>query len=325
MSTFENWKKSDVKVVLRNIKTLIMKKPLLLLITFCSLTFQTVLAQIPNPGFEDLLSGGTPQHWGFIYLFTINVDSSGNPIQDSIVYDGPFYSASTDAHSGNYALELRNAYNFTTGQGYSGTAAADDDTAFLGFGTMTLLPINYSPEVFSFYYKYTAVNPADSALGHVTFYDWLGNEVGYADYIITGTSGSYQLAQAAIAYNSADPVIGYSMYFTTTYTETGYPNPTLGTRLLVDDIEFSGISSVVDLNTKHLGIHPNPSQDFIEINNPSDYIYTVEIFAVTGELSFAENVFPGKNKLNIEGLTPGIYLAKIASEQEVRVERLIIQ
>ncbi|MBK6988970.1 MAG: hypothetical protein IPH33_12505 [Bacteroidetes bacterium] len=71
-------------------------------------------AQIPNGDFEALLYDGTLSNWGNITLFAVIIDSAGNTIQDSLIFDGPFCGVTTDAHSGNYALEMRNMFNLQT-------------------------------------------------------------------------------------------------------------------------------------------------------------------------------------------------------------------
>ena len=48
-------------------------------------------AQIPNGDFEALLYDGTLSNWGNITLFAVIIDSAGNTIQDSLIFDGPFW------------------------------------------------------------------------------------------------------------------------------------------------------------------------------------------------------------------------------------------
>ena len=84
-----------------------MKKLIFLIILSMFLKNVETKAQIPNGDFEALLYDGTLSNWGNITLFAVIIDSAGNTIQDSLIFDGPFCGVTTDAHSGNYALEMR--------------------------------------------------------------------------------------------------------------------------------------------------------------------------------------------------------------------------
>jgi hypothetical protein len=88
---------------------------------------------IQNGSFESLNSDGTLRNWGNVYLMSVWIDSSGVSHSDSIVYDGPFYAPTNDAFHGNTALELRNAWNFTSNIGIAGAVGLDDDSVFSSF------------------------------------------------------------------------------------------------------------------------------------------------------------------------------------------------
>jgi len=94
-----------------------MKKQLLFSLTM-AMTACSLQAQVLNSSFENLNAGGSPKNWGAIIIteVVIGIDSSSTGPTDSLVTDGAFYAATTDAHTGNYALELHNGY-----YSYSGT------------------------------------------------------------------------------------------------------------------------------------------------------------------------------------------------------------
>src|SRR4051812_17825390 len=96
---------SDPDHTVGPVKINIMKKIFLLTLIIALVNLKTVHAQIPNGDFETTLSDGSLMNWGSVYLFTTIIDSSGNVIADSIVFDGMFYGPSAESHSGARALE----------------------------------------------------------------------------------------------------------------------------------------------------------------------------------------------------------------------------
>ncbi|MBK7431217.1 MAG: hypothetical protein IPI62_09885 [Bacteroidetes bacterium] len=115
-----------------------MKKLIFLIILSMFLKNVETKAQIPNGDFEALLYDGTLSNWGNITLFAVIIDSAGNTIQDSLIFDGPFCGVTTDAHSGNYALEMRNMFNYTTNETINGWASVDEDSTYSAWGHSNL-------------------------------------------------------------------------------------------------------------------------------------------------------------------------------------------
>jgi hypothetical protein len=130
------------------------KKLLLFLTITCFISRLQSQVQIPNSDFETVNNKGQISHWGKTVLMSVTFDSLGNSI-DSIVYDKGFYFPTNDAHSGLQAMEMRNAFNFGTGQAFAGGAnLSNNDSDYSGFGT-SLVPVQSHITDFSFYYKNT--------------------------------------------------------------------------------------------------------------------------------------------------------------------------
>jgi hypothetical protein len=111
------------------------------------LLYFSVTAQIPNSGFEQLNADGTVRNWGGVYLLPMYIDSSGNSFVDSIVFDNYFYFHTNDAHWGNSAIEMRNAWDYTTNQGMAGGVSADTDTVYSAWGSFETFPITNSRSI----------------------------------------------------------------------------------------------------------------------------------------------------------------------------------
>src|SRR4051812_18007783 len=84
------------------------------------LTAGTAGAQIPNSGFEVMNTDNHISQWGKDILMAVIIDSNGNTTSDSIVFDNALYFATPEAHSGQQAMEMRNGWNYSSGQGIAG-------------------------------------------------------------------------------------------------------------------------------------------------------------------------------------------------------------
>lgn len=80
--------------------------------------------------------------------------------------------------------------------------------------------------------------------------------------------------------------------------------------------------SEIPNNENNIKIYPNPTSDFIFINN-NNINNKIEIFDNKGNLVLSKKVID--NKLNINNLENGIYFIKIKREDNIFVEKLIIK
>jgi|GEM_PF-6331063 len=206
----------------------------LLLFTF--LVIQSVLPactqQVRNGDFEEVNAGGTLAYWGRMYVFPVVIDSSGAH-KDSIELDGYFYQPSADAHSGSYALELHNAYNYSSGQAIAGAAGCFSDREFTGFSSPNKIDPGQHISALSFYSRYKPEGE-DRGFVRLVLFDGLGNEVGRAEGLIE-KSTTYKLYTVPVVYISGDQAVSYSLEFSNA-GETGTVHA--GTRMWIDDVTF---------------------------------------------------------------------------------------
>lgn len=292
-------------------------KTTLTLIAFGILGF-SVKAQIPNSGFETLNADNNISQWSKTFLTVIIIDSTGQH-GDSIVFDSPnnaLYLPTTDAHSGQYALEMRNAFNFTSNTCITGGAnLSAEDSYSIGFET----PIPCSPilpESFSFYYKYFPL-ATDSAQAVVNLFDVDGIQVGEAIVKLSGTVSNYTFVNTPIVYSELRPVESISISFAT----SSYGNqPTFGTRFLVDDVSFNGSLGLDELESS-FSVFPNPANTSFEINgltgNESIGISDMDgrVLELTGE----EN-----QTINCSAWSNGIYLLKVSTANGTSVKKFLV-
>lgn len=237
-----------------------MKKTAIL--TLCMVIALIGRSQVLNSGFENLNPNGTIKNWGDIFLWAVSLDSNGVATPDSVIFDYKLYFSTNDAHTGAKALEMRNAFNYTSNQKIAGSArVSKNDTDYAAF--VEMIDAQQRPSHFNFYYKFYPAG-MDTAQGYMSVFDSLGNEIGSAELNITVATSIYQLASQPILYTSQDPAAFITMGFRTAKPGTA---ANFGTRFLVDDINLL-ITALDEKNFENskLVCFPNPSGEFIDIS-----------------------------------------------------------
>ncbi len=292
---------------------------------------QTIL----NPNFEQLNSDGSIRNWGNVYLFSAWFDSTGvsHPV-DSIVYDGQFFYAPTnDAYSGNTALELRNAWNFSTNTGIAGAVALDEDTVFSAWGLSNLVPTYgtqfnpFEPVNFKFHYKFHPVN-GDSASVEIVLWDSSGYQVAEGLAVITDSASTYTLMTVPINYSITGGAAFYSFTIRNFYSsEPGSHQPSLGTRFIVDNIGFNYFSASADNTTKNdrqINVYPNPARSWINIDAQAFKNTHFKIHSIIGQTILEGNLQPNSNTIDLNGFEEGVYILEINSDDNTEFHTIIV-
>ncbi len=311
-----------------------MKNTLLIIAVVLSLCSSLTKGQtIINPGFELVNSDGTLQNWGNVYIFSAWFDSSGVSHTDSIVYDGQFYAPTNDFYSGSKALELRNAWNYTTNTGIAGAVGLDDDTVFTSWGPSSLLPAPgtpfnpFMPSNFGFYHKFNQVN-GDSAQARITLWDSTGNQIAEGTLIISAPSSVYTLITAPITYTMPGDVAYYTFFISNFYTaDPGYRQPSFGTRLQVDNIGFNMFSADVaegSNNINSINIYPNPAGDQISINRKSNNETNYRIYNLFGVVVQEGVMQTSESTLSLNNFKEGVYYLELSSKQGKEGRRFVV-
>lgn len=236
-------------------KFISMRKRTNLLLCFLLLPFLSE-AQLPNPGFELLNPDSTLMNWRFTGILSIGMN-------DSLLEDGFTIGKSTDAHSGQYALELRNAFNVTTNTPlYVGSVmnTLPDTTMYQGFNIH--LPITGKPTSMGFYYKFSQNPYQDSANAWIRVYNSAQTEIGFGKVIFWDVAPNYQYLQVPITYN----FLGGQIDSIPAYVSVGFSNlinlsagPHVGERTLLDDVSLDFTpTSVNTVTATTVECFPNP-------------------------------------------------------------------
>lgn len=287
-------------------------KKILIYICLLFLTL-TVKAQVPNPGFEYLNPDFTVSNWGNMYAWGIN---------DSIMFDGyGLYGPSPDAHTGQNAMELRNAMNFTTNEVMVGAVTADTDSVYASWGgVFELFPVTTVPDHLGFYYKYIPVGN-DMAMATLAVYDANGVMIGDVNMVLP-PAGTYTYAAQPVNYSS--PGVPASAFLNFSNAIPGSP-ANFGTRLVIDDIEINPATAVGE-NVKskdELQLFPNPAKTDITIahrNTKFDfYIYNVHLQPM--EIGTAT----GNTTIPVGSLSPGVYIMQTSDENGVHHASFVVE
>ena len=282
-----------------------------------SLSIKMSQAQVLNPGFESLNSDGSIQHWGIMHVFSVWFDSTGVAHSDSIVIDQSFCQTSVDAHSGNRAVEMRNAYNYTANEGIAGGAFISSDTSFSTYSSF--VPIVDRPTNMSFYYKYFPVNQ-DTASAFIEVLDINGVTIGTGMVKISALTSGYTYLGVPIAYISTDSAAFISIQF---LASSRNKLAQFGTRFLVDDISLTSPLAVSNSQLIHsIKFSPNPVQTHLNIQS-NEQIQSVTIFNQLGQIAKQQNT--NCERVDCSQVSNGNYIVEVVTAKGKQYNNISIQ
>jgi hypothetical protein len=301
--------------ILTNQKKFIMKNLFIATLFFFTFIFNTANAQIPNANFEVLDTAGNISNWITTGIFSIGIN-------DSILFDGPLVSKSTDAYSGLYAMELRNAFNVTQQIPYINgplIATLPDSTLYQGFTTM--LPITTVPTNVTFYYKVKQNPYNDSTICTVKIFNENQYEIGYGFFDFGAVSNQYTKATVNLTYLLSIPSTEGTLiptFMSIQYdTKFNLTNPAhVGKRVLIDEVRVNANSNIANgLNLKsQILIFPNPTNGEIYLRNIDlQLINSISIINTLGSTikSITEPEIVTNKSINTSILPTGIYFIQI--------------
>lgn len=250
-----------------------------------------------------------------MYLFIVG---------DSVVFDQQLIASTPDAHSGSRAVELRNAYNYTSNYGIAGAISLDADSVFMAWSAFELVPITAPPADLSFWYRFTSVN-GDTAQALLQVFDSLGTELGQAQVLLTVPASTYTRVQQAVTYHTPGQPAFFSLRFSTFYTAGGHGvrQPGLGTRLTIDEVALGAPLGVAGQPAVAApALYPNPATDELRVGSTTSPPTLLELFDSRGLLVRRES---GPQRVSLAGLTPGLYVARLHTRAGVQTQRVVKQ
>ena len=281
-------------------------------------------AQLGNGGFESLTVDANAQYWsGDLHILAITLDSNGVWHTDSVVYDGGRdYALSTDAHSGQYAMELRNGYNFTQAYPIVGRLHADADTNSYQSFPIVSMPMGQRPVALTFWAKYAPLGN-DSAEVTLNVLDEAQNPIGSGALAIGGTIAEYTAFEVPVTYTSQDP-IGFVQLTFANGTSTG--SITLGTRMLIDDVALvfapEGIAGRAGIDGS-ITLYPVPAADRCTVRTADgSAVLGVQVFSAEGRL--LSDQAPVSGTFDTSGLPVGMHIVAVRTRSGIARTRLLV-
>ncbi len=296
---------------------------------FCSMLLLKASAQIsiPNPSFDQFNTDGTIRNWGNVYIFSVGIDSSGNQTGDSIYLDFNYYFPTQDAHSGEYAIELRNSYNYTTQRGKAGEIIADLDSVYTAWGSFETIPVAQQPREFSFYYQYYPVN-GDSGLAEVIVYDSLMEEIGRSTNILTALQSTYTYQSDVIDFSLDLDAAFVLIKFSTFYTAAPeIRTASLGTRLVIDDVALSTSTgfNLLNADKNQVQVYPNPTTGLLYIHSKELTPSKVNVYNQMGQLVLSETITANLNAISTTSFAKGIYTLSVENAGNKSMHKIVVQ
>ncbi|MBK8581970.1 MAG: T9SS type A sorting domain-containing protein [Flavobacteriales bacterium] len=263
-------------------------------------TTVSLSAQLQNGGFEDLSPADLPAFWSS----GIELIAPG----DSIVVDSAKYLLNTtDVHSGLNAVELRNAYDYTTDEGLPSVWFASSFEEGYGGFLSPDVQITERPQVVEFWAKYAPVQ-GDSGYAEVKVINEFQEEIGSGSLRFGGNVDTYTAFAVPINYSSTDSAAVINIRFST-IVPGGHAH--LGTRMLLDDVEVNYMETgITEVGTSALTISPNPAVDQVRITGLGTAPHaTALVFSTTGHLVRMATMVNGT--IALDGLPSGAYLLQV--------------
>lgn len=262
----------------------------------------TTPSPIPNHSFEDnvVTTLDTPDDWW-----------SFDPIQYNF-YQESYVKKSTDAASGTYALEVS-------------MTASNDSTGLIPL--VTNGSINLS--TFDFEGGDLFWAQPDSLVGQVK-YTPMGVDTAYALLEMWNASSGlivYEI-KAFVGLNTAYQEFSIPLSFTEAPDSmrlTFFAGDVVGSKLLIDDIQFIGGDVKVDeLDDLSFNIYPNPASNQVTFEyHAAEYISIIDI---SGKTIYQEQLDQsGKLQLDINDWIPGVYFVNLTSPDDQITQKLVIR
>ncbi|MGC4039615.1 MAG: T9SS type A sorting domain-containing protein [Flavobacterium sp.] len=296
----------------------------LLIAPFCS------NAQVINGDFENIKSNFLPSNWGmnFVQQFGIDLETgetSGDQIQFTWCVPSMVY-ASFEPKSGFYAMEVSNAYNWTTERVIPGMAMIFNDPEQDSPGWNPGVPVGPGGSVvmLGFDYKFFPAGN-DVAEAKLTATDEEGNEIGSATVEISGLHSQYEYVYAPMSI--VHPGTPKNLYISFNMAKEG-STPTFGTRLVVDNVITNFSTLITEENeSKNAKVFPTLADNEINII-PNGFSNAISYKIINSEGRIVKqnsvNQDPAyQYTMNVSDLSSGIYFLNIQDGTKNSVKKFV--
>jgi len=282
------------------------------LISLWLLTTTTAFAQnaIPNPDFENWITGGIPiigtyedpTGWGTINstTYVVGIQTVTKATQPQFV------------KSGNFALRLETYFFAPLNRPAQGGAA----TADINITEESLeggVPFNLRPSALQGWYQYYPVG-TDTATMAILLSKWntaLGvkDTVAYALLRTSDLVSEYSQFTAELEYFLEDDPDSMIVGFVC----SGQFEPGIGSVMYVDDVSLVFEPVSVKASTKErVLLYPNPARDAVRFDLLNAALATVR--SISGQIVLQQSLENGAQEITLTSLPEGLYLLQFTDE-----------
>ncbi len=214
----------------------------------------------------------------------------------------------TDAHSGNFAMEMTAVESVVTQDVYTSAIAMGPI-----FGGVTPVPYVASPTAFSGWFKFfSPFFNNDNATSVVEFFE-NGNLIGASIQTMDTCSGYTYFSYPLTIIGTPDS-IEFSIY----------GGMQVGSVLKLDDLSFSGGNvGLTEFAQMNVSIYPNPASSEVMIKAEGEY--TIELVDLTGKVIMSQEKAVGIQVMNVEQVIPGTYLVRLDNGTNLTIHKLVVE
>lgn len=290
----------------------------------------TTHAQVTNGNFENIKPNFIPSNWGMDFTRpAILNNETGQVIIDPIQFTGslPYLVyATTEAKTGQYAMEISNAFNTIQNRVIPGIATLfnDSEQDSPGWNPGVPVAIGTSVVLLGFDYKFLPVGN-DIAEATLEVVDAEGNEIGKASIDISGWQSTFTTIYAPITITN--PGTPAYMYISFNMAKEG-SLPSFGSRLIIDNVVVN-FSSLITVE--------NPEQDVKVFPTYVDNAINIIPSGLSGAVSYSIINAEGKKVLEntvneasayiytmeVGGLSAGVYFLNIQDKTKNYIKKFI--
>ncbi len=294
---------------------------LILTATLATLSFFTSNAQNINGGFEqwDSVDNG---------MFKTHIATGWFEFMNSICESESLpwgITQSNDAHSGSYAIQLK---NIATSLNQTAMIMTNSGTPDAGMNNK--IPVTARYNRLEGYYKYSTQQPDTFSI--MVLMTKGEDFIAAAEYKQAVNTANYTKFSFPIMYTSAAGVIPDSAVIM--ISAGSNENFKEGSTLLIDDVAFvltSGLNDYSANFTADVNVYPNPASDFVNvaIKGATNGKIKVELVNIIGQTLKAEEVTPINQqvnmKLNLNDVPKGVLFIKVSDESGSQGYRILNQ
>ncbi|WP_284652455.1 T9SS type A sorting domain-containing protein [Flavobacterium terrisoli] len=289
-------------------------------------------AQVTNGNFENVKPNFLPSNWGMTFLQQVVIDAeTGESVGDQIQFTWCVPSmvyATTEAQTGQYAMEISNAYNATQDFVIPGMAMIFNDPEQDSPGWNPGIPVVPGDHIdmLGFYYKFLPAGN-DIATAVIEVADDQGNIIGNASLDISGTNSQFQYVYIPITYTSNAPRAFMNISFSMAKEGS---TPTFGSRLLIDNVvtNFAALGQEASIIDNEFVVYPTSADNELNIipgRLKSDLV-TYKIIDMQGKVVKQNTTTEMSNyvyTMDVSPLNAGMYFIHVESNAGSIIKKFI--